>query len=104
VTRVNLVLVVAAIGSAIVAALLAASSLGIWMKGAYLHPTPRINSYTVGLGLVPLPALAWIVYFWARLRPRRPLSMLVLVAFSCVLVLVAGYCMLMSMFAALFVG
>jgi hypothetical protein len=56
--KVNFVLAVAAVGSVVVAGLLAASSLGNWMSGAYLHPTPRIHSYTVGLGLVPLPAIA----------------------------------------------
>jgi len=90
--------------SALVAALLLAARLGLWMAGANLHPTPRINAMTVGLGLVPLAAWAWIVYLWTR-PPRGPAWEGALrVALSCLLLILAGYCLLTALLLALFVG
>src|SRR6185369_9319595 len=56
---------VAAIGSLAVAVLLVAAHFGIWMEGANLHPTPRINALTVGLAFAPVPIFSWITYVWA---------------------------------------
>ncbi len=86
------------------AALLAAAALGIWMEGANLHPTPRINAFTVGLGFVPVPALAWIVYLWTRTSPSRVLDVVFRIVVSCVILLVAGYCLFAAAIGALFVG
>ena len=90
--------------TALVALLLFAAYLGVWMAGAHLHPTPRINALTVGLGLVPAAALAWIVYLWAC-APLGSLAGVVLrVALSCLLFAAAGYCLFAALFLALFVG
>ena len=97
-------LLIAVFGSGAVGLLLEASALGIWMKGAYLHPTPRINAFTVGTGLTPLPAFAWIVYVWTRTRPKRLLDIVFRIVVSCVLVLGAGYGVLAAMVSAFFVG
>jgi uncharacterized membrane protein len=94
----------AAIGSGVVALLLAAASLGIWMEGANLHPTPRINASTVGLAIAPIPALAWILYLWVCARPRGILDVAVRLLASCVLVLGAAYCLFAALIEALFVG
>ena len=97
-------LLTAGIGSAVVALLLAAASLGIWMEGANLHPTPRINASTVGLAMAPIPALAWILYLWVRTRPRGVLDVAFRILVSFVLILGAAYCLFAAMFEALFVG
>jgi hypothetical protein len=87
-----------------VAALLTAASLGIWMESAHFNPTPRINASTVGMGIVPIPALAWIVYLWSRTRPRGFFDIAFRIIASVVLVLGSGYCWLVAMIDALFVG
>jgi hypothetical protein len=93
-----------AIGSSgVVAILLAAASLGVWMEGATLHPTPRVNAFTVGCGIVPIAALGWIVYLWSRVPLTGPrVALLILV--SGTLALIAGYCFFAAMISALFVG
>jgi hypothetical protein len=95
---------IAAIGSLAVAVLLLAAYFGIWMGGANLHPTPRINALTVGLAFVPIPVFFWITYVWARTRPSRFLDISFRMAISCVLVIGAGYCVFAAMFLAFFVG
>ena len=95
---------VAAIGSLAVAVLLLAAYFGIWMEGANLHPTPRINALTVGLAFMPVPALSWITYVWARTRPSRFLDILFRIVVSCVLLIGTGYCVFAAMFLAFFVG
>jgi hypothetical protein len=97
-------LLTAVIGSGVVGVLLAAASLGIWMRGANLHPTPRINASTVGLAIAPIPALAWILYVWVRTRPRGVLDVALRILVSCSLVLGAAYCLFAALFEALFVG
>jgi len=94
----------AILGTTAAAALLLASSLGIWMENANLNHTPRYNSMTVGCGIVPIPAVAWIVYLWARIRPRKFAGITTLVVTSLALLLVAAYCVFVAMIAALFVG
>jgi hypothetical protein len=74
------------------------------MEGANLHPTPRINASTVGMGIAPIPALAWIVYLWGRTRPGGFFDIALRIVVSVVLVLGAIYCWFFAMFAALFVG
>jgi len=95
---------IAITGSVFAAALLAASEHGIWMEGAYLNPTPRINAYTVGMGMVPIPALAWIVYLWIFRRPGGLFDFALRTIISVVVVAGAAYCWFMGMFMALFVG
>jgi hypothetical protein len=97
-------LLTAGIGSGVVGLLLAAASLGIWMQGANLNSTPRVNASTVGLALAPIPALAWILYLWFRTRPRGVLDVAFRILVSCVLVLGAAYCLFAAMIEALFVG
>lgn len=94
----------AAIGSLAVALLLLAAYFGIWMEGAFLHPTPRINALTVGLALVPLPARSWITYLWARTRPSRFLDIAIRIVLSCVLLVGIGYAVFAALFLAFFVG
>ena len=94
----------ALIGSVAVGLLLGAASLGIWMRNATLHPTPRINASTVGLAFTPIPALAWIVYLWTRTDPHGVLDVVVRIATSCVLILGTAYCLFAAMFEAFFVG
>ena len=91
---------IAAIGTAAAAVLLAVASLGVSMAG----PTPRINALTVGLVIVPIPAFAWIIYLWTRTRPTRALDVIFRIAGSCVLILVAAYCIFAAMLTAFFVG
>ena len=100
----KIALLIATLGTAAVGLLLGAASLGIWMEGANLHPTPRVNASTVGLGLVPVPALAWILYLWTRTRPTRFLDVIFRILVSCVLAIGAAYCIFASMFDAFFVG
>lgn len=100
----SIAFLVAATGSLAVAVLFVAAYFGIWMEGANLHPTPRINALTVGLAFVPVPVLAWITYIWARTRPSRFLDICVRIVVSCVLVIGAGYCVFAAMFLAFFVG
>ena len=95
---------VAAIGSLAVAVLIVAAHFGIWMEGANLHPTPRINALTVGFGFVPVPALAWIIFVWARSRPGGYLDIAFRIVVSCLLLIGAGYCVFAALFLALFVG
>jgi len=95
---------IAMTGSVIVAGLLAASALGIWMEGAYGNGTPRINSYTVGMGMVPIPALGWIIYLWIFTRLSGFFDIALRTIISFVLVVGAVYCWFMGMFMALFVG
>jgi len=95
---------VAATGSLVVAVLLVAAYFGVWMEGAYLHPTPRINALTVGLAFVPIPAISWIAYVWARTRPSRFLDIIFRIVVSCVLLIGMGYCVFAAMFLAFFVG
>jgi hypothetical protein len=95
---------IAITGSVMVSALLAASEHGIWMEGAYLNPTPRINAYTVGMGLVPIPGVAWIVYLWSRTRPVGLFDIALRLIISAAVVVGAAYCWLLGMFMALFVG
>ena len=97
-------LLVAAIGSLAVALLLLAAYLGIWMEGAFLHPTPRINALTVGLAFVPVPAVSWITYIWARTRPSRFLDIVFRIVLSCVLLIGIGYAVFAALFLAFFVG
>ena len=103
-TVAKVALLIAAIGSAAVGLLLAAASLGIWMEGANLHPTPRVNASSVGLGLAPIPAMAWILYLWVRTRPNGVLDVALRILVSCVLVLGAAYCFFAATFEAFFVG
>jgi hypothetical protein len=100
----RIALLIAITGSVAVAVLLTASALGIWMEGAYLNPTPRINAYTVGMGLVPIPGLAWIVYLWSRTRPQGLFDIALRLVISAAVVVGAAYCWLLGMFMALFVG
>lgn len=95
---------IGAIGSGAVFALLIAAHFDIWMEGANLHPTPRINALTVGLAFVPVPVVCWVIYLWARMRPTRFIDVLFRIAITCVLVLGAGYCVFAAMIDALFVG
>ena len=97
-------LIIAVGGSVAVAILLLLAGLGVWMANANLHPTPRINAFTVGLGIVPVPALGWIVYVWTRTRPTRALDFVVRTTVSGVLLVGAYFCVGMALFAALFVG
>jgi hypothetical protein len=97
-------LLIAGIGSGIVGLLLAAASLGIWMQGANLNSTPRVNASTVGLTLAPIPALGWILYLWVRTHPRSVLDVAFRIFVSCVLVLGAAYCLFAGIFEASFVG
>ena len=96
--------VIAVVGTAAVLALLSASFLGMWMENAYRHPTPRINSLTVGCGLVPVPVVAWIVYLWVRVRPSGFAGVATLIIVSLGLLLMACYCIFVAMVSAWFVG
>jgi len=100
----RIVLWIAIAGSVIVAALLTSAALGIWMEGANLNHTPRINAFTVGMGIVPFPVLAWIVYVWTRSRPGRLIDIAVRVIVSAALAAGAYFCWGIGMFAAFFVG
>jgi hypothetical protein len=97
-------LILAVVGSVAVAVLLLLASLGVWMANEYLHPTPRIKALTVGLGIVPVPALAWIVYLWTRTRPTRALDFVVRTAVSGLLLVGAYVCVGLALFDAFFVG
>jgi len=95
---------IAIAGSVVVAALLAASALGIWMEGANLHPTPRINALTVGWGMVPIPVLGWIVYVWTYVRPSGFFDIALRTILSVTLVVGAVYSSLYAFFYAYFVS
>ena len=95
---------VATISSIAVAAFLAAAALGIWMENFTRSPTPRINSFTVGLGLVPVPAVAWMIYLWTRVPASGIYSIILRVVVSCAIAAGAYYCIDLAIFAALFVG
>ena len=60
--------------AALVVCLLLAAALDIGMEGANLHPTPRINSLTVGLGLVPVLELSLIALVWLTWRDTRTIA------------------------------
>lgn len=62
----KIALYIAVAGSVVVAVLLGAAALDIGVENMRFHPTPRINTLTVGLGLVPVAALAWVVFLWTR--------------------------------------
>lgn len=95
---------VAAMGSLAVAVLLLAAYFGIWMRGANLHPTPRVNAMTVGLAFVPIPVLFGSATYGRAhvLADFSTFSFRIVV--SCVLVIGAGYCVFAAMFPAFFVG
>src|SRR5262249_50284111 len=94
----------ASVSSGVVGLLLLAASCNLWMEGANLHPTPRINAFTVGMALTPISALAWIVFLWSRWRSGSLLSLLARLLISAVLVLGSAYCFFLAMFDAFFVG
>ena len=94
---------IAIAGSVMVGALLMASKLGIWMEGANLHPTPRINAFTVGCGMVPIPVLAWIVYLWTYVRPSGFIDIALRIIISVTLVVGAAYSCLYAFFLAYFI-
>ena len=100
----RIVLWIAIAGSVIVAGLLTSAALGIWMEGANLNHTPRINAFTVGMWIVPFPVLAWIVYVWTRSRPGRLIDIADRVIVSVALAAGAYFCWGIGMFAAFFVG
>jgi hypothetical protein len=97
-------LCVAIAGSVTVGFLLGCAEVGIFMKGANLHPTPRINAFTVGMGMTPVPALAWIAWLWTCRCTKGSLNVAARVIISAALVAGAGWCVMMALFAALFVG
>ena len=99
---------IAAIGSLAAVVLLAAAALSVWMANPPLHPNSAIQRFAFGLGFVPVPALAWIVYLWTRPRSRRFLDIIFRIVVSIAILLVAGFCVLAAWFVAspfpLFVG
>lgn len=94
----------AVVGTLAAALLYAAATQGIWMRGAYLHPTPRINAMTVGYAAAAAAAVAWIVFLWARRRLSGAGDVALRALISVALLLAAAYCAFSSMFLALFVG
>jgi hypothetical protein len=88
----------------LVAALLIAAALNVGMAGAYLHPTPRVNSMTVGLGLVPFLALSLTAVVWLPPRKGAGGVMLLRVLGTIALLGVGAVCGSMSLFLAFFVG
>ena len=54
--------------------------------------------------MVPIPALAWIVYVWIFRRPGGLFDIALRTIISAVVVAGAAYCWFMGMFMALFVG
>ena len=95
---------IAITGSVVVAAILTAAALGIWMEGANGNHTPRINALTVGMGIMAVPAFAWIVYLWSFARPRGFFDIALRIVVSVTLVVGAIYCWFYAMISALFVG
>ena len=91
-------------GSVVTAAFLGAAALGIWTENLHFHPTPRINSLTLGLGIIPIPALAWIIYSWTRKPVDGILDVALRVVISGALVAGACYGALAALFLAYFVG
>ena len=85
-------------------ALLVAAKLDIGMAGAWLHPTPRVNSLTIGLGLVPVLAIAVITYLWAPPRPAGDAAVTARVIGTIVAVAAGGLSLFASLFLAWFVG
>ena len=96
--RASLILALAA------GALLVAAKLDIGMAGAWLHPTPRVNSLTVGLGLVPLLAIAVTTYLWAAPHPAGGAATAARVIGTVVAVAAGGLSLFASLFLAWFVG
>ena len=97
-------LIAAVVGSIVVGILFGLAQLGVWMANENLHPTPRVNAFTVGMGLTPLPALAWILYVWTRTRPAGIFDFAVRVTITIALLLGAYVCVGLSLFDAFFVG
>jgi hypothetical protein len=87
-----------------VAILLVLAEFGVWMAGANLHPTPRINAFTVGMGLVSVPAITWIIYLWTRKRPAGIADFIVRTIVTGLLLYGAYICFGLALFGALFVG
>ena len=97
-------LLIADVSSVTVAALLGGAALGIGVDNMRFHPTPRINFFTVGLGLVPVSALAWIVYLWTRKPVSGFLDIVIRLVVSCALAVGVYYAVVFAIFAATFVG
>ena len=100
----RIALYIAAVGSFVVAVFFTAAALGIWTENLHFHPTPRINSLTVGRGLVPIPAVAWIVYVWTRTRQVGFPDIAFRILVSGALLWAAYYFVLSALIAAYFVG
>jgi hypothetical protein len=56
------------------------------------------------MGMTPVPALAWIAWLWTCRRTKGSLNVAARVIISAALVAGAGWCVMMALFAALFVG
>ena len=97
-------LILAASSTAVVAALLGAAALNIGVENMHFHPTPRINTFTVGLGLVPVAALGWIVFMWARKPLDGFLDVLLRVVLTVGLLVGVYNAVGFALFAAFFVG
>ena len=97
-------LLIAVVFSVPVSALLGAAALGIWTENLHFHPTPRINSLTVGLGLIPVPTVAWVVYIWTRKPTDGILDIALRVVISGSLAAAVYYSLLTALFFAFFVS
>ena len=95
---------IAAAGSAVVAMLLGAAALDIGVENMRFHPTPRISTFTVGLGLFPVVALAWIVFLWTRKPLDGFFDVLLRLVITGGLCEGAYYSLTLALFAAYFVG
>ena len=88
----------------LIAALLVAARLDIGMEGAWLHPTPRINSLSLGLGFVPLLTLSVAALLWIPMRLEGGVARAARVLATLALVAIGVGCASLAFFLAFFVG
>ncbi len=100
----KMALYVAAAGSAVVAVLLGAAALDIGAESLRYHPTPRINTLTVGFGLLPVAALAWIVYLWTHEPVEGNFDLVLRLVITGGLLVGGFYSGVYALFAAYFVS
>jgi hypothetical protein len=92
--------VVAVAGSVIVAALFLAAVLGLGMNGMHKLGRLRLTPATVGLSLLPFPAVGWVLVMWSRPMPSRGARALRFLG-TVLLLLAAAICAALTLFVLL---
>jgi hypothetical protein len=87
-------------GSAVVVLLFIVAWLGLGMNGMYKLGRLRVTPATVGLSLLPIPAIAWVFVLWSRSMPSPAMRALRLVC-SIILLILSALSVALTLFVLL---